>query len=228
MSFLNQLKQQAQERQAQERQDVAEMERRIAVTEAACTIGWRYLEDMGRQLDVLRPLSNQRYVIDSRCIVESLPLTNFVGDIRKQRLRLGPLSERELVHHVLLRAELRSGREVELTKVFPTEIDKVQARLAQAGIQCIGESVRDEEGRFQAMRFRFYADITASVRMVPLHDEGRVQFEIRNLDGLSTVNATFAAFEVTAGRLDELAKWWVGQPHRFLDGAAELRRHEPA
>ena len=64
--------------------------------------------------------------------------------------------------------------------------------------------------------------------MVPLHDEGRVQFEIRNLDGLSTVNATFAAFEVTAGRLDELAKWWVGQPHRFLDGAAELRRHEPA
>jgi len=32
---------------------------------------------------------------------------------------------------------------------------------------------------------------------------------------------------MTTERLDELAKWWMGQPHRFLDGALEVQRTEP-
>jgi hypothetical protein len=229
MSFLDQLKQQAQQRQAQDRHDVAEIERRIAMTEAACATAWRYLDEMGRQLDVLQPVSRHRYVIDNRCIVESLPLTGFTGDIRKQTVQLGPLAERSLVQHVILRAVLRSGREVELSKDFPPEIDKLEGRLKQAGIQALGDSLRDAEtGRFEAMRFRFVADIAVTVRVLPLHEEGQVQFELKNLDGLSTVTATFAAFDITSARLDELAKWFVGQPHRFLEGAVSQRRHEPA
>lgn len=228
MSFLDQLKQQAQARQAQDRHDHAEIERRIGMTEAACAGAWRYLNDLGRQLDVLQPVSRQRYMIDARCVVEGLPMVDFVGDIRKQRVQLGPLAERDLVHHVVLRATLRSHREVELSKDFPPEIEKLEGRLAQAGIQCLGERERDaESGHFRAMRYRFSPDIVLAVRVLPLHDEGQLRFEVQNLDGLSTVSASFAAAEVTSARLDELAKWWVGEPHRFLDGALAVRRHEP-
>lgn len=228
MSFLDQLKQQAQARQAQDRKDHAEIERRLGLTEAACAAVWRYLNDLGRQLDVLQPVSRQRYLLDARCVVEGLPLVDFVGDIRKQRVQLGPLAERDLVHHVVLRATLRGGREVELSKDFPPEIEKLEARLAQAGIQCLGERLRDPEtGNFRAMQYRFTPDIAVAVRVTPLHEEGQLRFEVQNLDGLSTVTASFPAFEVTTARLDELAKWWVGEPHRFLDGALGLRRHEP-
>lgn len=228
MSFLDQLKQQAQARQAQERQDLGEIERNTAMTEAACATVWRYFSDLGRQLDVLQPVSRQRYVLDSRCVLEGLPMREFFGDIRKQRVQLGPLAERELVQHMLLRATLRSGREVVLSKDFVPEIEKIQGRLAQAGIQCVGEHERDAgNGRFLAAHFRFTADIVALTRVVPLHEQGQLRFEIQNLDGLASVTASFKAFDVTSARLDELARWWVGEPQRFLDGALEVRRHEP-
>jgi len=228
MSFLDQLKQQAQARQAQDRQDIGEIELRTSMAEAACTTVWRYFSDLGRQLDVLQPVSRHRYVLDTRCVLDGLPLVDFAGDIRKHRVQQGPLLDRELVQHVVLRAILRSGREVALSKDFVPEIEKIQGRLAQAGIQCVGEHERDPaNGRFLAAHFRFTANIVAFTRVVPLHEQGQLRFEMQNLDGLASVTATFNAYEVTQGRLDELAKWWVGEPHRFLDGALEVRRHEP-
>ena len=78
-----------------------------------------------------------------------------------------------------------------------------------------------------AKSYAFTADLTAGVRVLPLHEEGRLQFVIRNLDGLATIKASFAAQEVTIARLDELAKWWVGQPQHFLEGAQGVQRIEP-
>jgi hypothetical protein len=124
---------------------------------------------------------------------------------------------------------LESGREFDLAKDFPPEIEKLEARLAQAGIHCPGERVNDpDSGRFVQMRFRFVADVVIGVRVEPLHESGQLRFVLRNFDGLGTVTATFAAPEVTTGRLDDLAKWWLGQPQRFLDGAVAVQRSEPA
>lgn len=128
----------------------------------------------------------------------------------------------------MLSARLASGRTVRVAKDFSPEIEKLEARLAQAGIRCPAESLREPDtGRFIENRYEFVADLVASVRVLPLHDEGRLQFVIHNLDGLSTIQASFAAHQITTARLDELARWWVGEPQRFLDGAADVRRSEP-
>ena len=49
---------------------------------------------------------------------------------------------------------------------------------------------------------------------------------LRNLDGLETVECELPAHLVNQARLDDLARWWVGEPNGFLDGALELRRSE--
>jgi hypothetical protein len=77
------------------------------------------------------------------------------------------------------------------------------------------------------MRYEFDADIAAGARMVPDHDGGTLEFTVHNLDGLGSVVAQFSALEVGSQRLDELAKWLVGQPHRFLAGALSVRHIEP-
>jgi hypothetical protein len=62
---------------------------------------------------------------------------------------------------------------------------------------------------------------------VPNHDAGTLRFSFSNLDELETVECEFAPHEVgQSRRLDELARWWLGEPNRFLDGAAQLRRIE--
>ena len=47
-----------------------------------------------------------------------------------------------------------------------------------------------------------------------------------NLEGFETVTVQFPAFEVGSQRLDELARWIVGEPNGFLRGGQQLRRVE--
>ena len=68
---------------------------------------------------------------------------------------------------------------------------------------------------------------TAVVRMLPDHDTGldpvpgRQPRRLRDGDG-----AVFPAFEVGSQRLDELARWIVGEPNGFLRDGQHLRRVE--
>lgn len=228
MGFLDELKNKALAQEAKLREDGAQVARHTAQVEAACAQAWRYLEELGRQLHVLKPPCTTRFVIDPRAVVSGMRYTDFTSDIRRKRIDLGPLSAPEVVDHMVVSARLVSGQSFRLAKDFPPEIARLEARLAQGGIRCIGEPVRDPAtGRFLQNRYDFVADLVTGVRVLPLHEQGRLQFVIQNFDGLLTTKATFDAEQITSARLDELAKWWVGEPHRFLDGAVEVLRIEP-
>ena len=74
------------------------------------------------------------------------------------------------------------------------------------------------------MRYTFIADFAASVLITPDHDRAVLLFSASNLDGLEQATVEFDAAEVDERRLDELARWIVGEPNRFLDGGHGLRR----
>lgn len=228
MSFLDDLKQQADTLRRQSHGDLAAIERSSALVESACETVWRYLDELGRQLQVLQPVSPARYAFDGRTVLGGLRFCDFAADLRKKRVPRGPLAEVEVVERIVLMARLVSGQRLELAKDFPPEIERLEARLAQAGVQCIGLPVRDPgTGRYLETRFEFTADLVAGVRVFPEHEEGRLRFVVQNLDGLASVEGSLSAHEVTTARLDELARWWVGQPQRFFAGAQGLRRIEP-
>lgn len=47
--------------------------------------------------------------------------------------------------------------------------------------------------------------------MIP--DSTWIQFQIVNLEGFETARVQFPAFEAGGARLDELARWIIGQPN---------------
>jgi len=135
------------------------------------------------------------------------------------------LRSMEVFDHVVLNFQAKTGQRFSLAKDFPPEIEKLESRLSQCGAKFDSEIVRDPlNGRFIEKRFEFVADFHCSVRILPDHDNGRIVFQILNLDGFETVNVTFAAFEVGSARLDDLARWIVGEPNSFLQGGEALRR----
>ena len=81
-----------------------------------------------------------------------------------------------------------------------------------------------QTGRFVETRFDIQADFRAWVKIVPDHDSGWVQFQLVNLDGFETVSISLPAFEIGSARLDELARWIVGEPNTFLRDGQNLRR----
>ena len=76
------------------------------------------------------------------------------------------------------------------------------------------------------MRYTLPVDFTLAVRVTPDHDIGWLNFQLANLDGFETVTVDFRATEVGSARLDELARWLVGERHQFLAGGQNLRRVE--
>jgi hypothetical protein len=223
VGFLDDLKRQADAVKAQHTTDDRALERNAALADAAAKSANTYFIVLAQQLNVLRPLSKATYRLDRRQVCTGLQLCDFRDDARRKRLRGD-----EVYDHTVLRWRIASGAALALTKNFLPDIEQLEARLRQGGVQADAEAVRNPlNAKLQEMRYQFVADFHASVLVTPNHDTGQVRFELVNLDGLETVSVDFPAFEVGTARLDDLAHWILGEPHAFLKGGQNLRRVEP-
>ena len=222
MGYLDDLKRQADEARARQTVDSAALERNSLVADSACQAAARYLASLAQQLNVLQPVSKAVFRFDARNVFRDLKLSHFRADSRMKRHRGA-----EVFDHVALAFDLRTGKRITVSKDFPPEIAKVEARLAQCGIEFHSEALYDsEDGRFLEKRYEFVADFHGAVRIVPDHDTGWIQFQVVNLEGFETVWVSFPAFEVGTARLDDLARWIVGQPNGFLRDGQAIRRVE--
>jgi hypothetical protein len=222
VSFLDDLKRQAEAAKAQQQTDSASAERNTLLADIACKTAFTYLSTLAQQLEVLQPVSKSTYVLDKRHSFNGLRMGEFRVDARRKRVR-----DAEVFDHVALQCKLKSGQALAITKDFLPDIERLEPRLRQCGAQVNSEAVRNPaNGKLLEMRYRLVADFVLTVRVSPDHERGRVRFQLANLDGLETVTVEFPAFEIGTARLDELARWLVGEPNDFLKGGQQLRRVE--
>ena len=220
MGYLEDLKRQADDLLAQQRQDIGALQRNTLLTDAACQTTSRYLATLARQLNVLQPVSKTIWRLDRKTSFSQLRFTDFRADARMKKLR-----DAEVFDRVVLSFAAKTGTRVTLAKDFPPEIEKLESRLRQCGAEYDSEVVRDPAtGKFVEKRFELVADFQSSIRVLPDHDSGRIVFHVANLDGFETVSVVFPAFEVGSARLDELARWINGEQHAFLRDGQHVRR----
>jgi hypothetical protein len=222
VGYLDELKRQADAAKARLTVDGGAFERNTLVTDAACRSTFRYFSTLAQQLNVLQPVSKAEYRLDATAVFKGLRLTDFRADSRQRKLR-----DAEVFDHVILAFRMKSGTSVTLGKDFPPAIEKLESRLTQCGAIFQSDIIRDPNtGKFVEKRFEIAADFHGTVRLIPDHDNGWIQFQVVNLDGFETVTIEFPAFEVGSARLDDLARWIVGEPNAFLRDGERLRRVE--
>jgi hypothetical protein len=222
VGYLDELRRQADAAKSQSTLDIGALERNALVTDAACQSAFRYLASLAQQLNVLQPVTKAEFRLDKSTAFKKLRRTDFRADSRLRKLR-----DTEVFDYVVLGFDMKSGQRITLSKDFPPAIDKLESRLAQCGATYESEVLRDPfNGRFLEKRYEIAADFHGTIRLIPDHDSGWIQFQIVNLDGFETVTVQFPAIDVGASRLDELARWIVGEPNAFLNGGHQLRRVE--
>jgi len=223
VSFLDKLKQDAEQLRSHQNLSQTERDALVLETEAACLTAFRYWVDLSKQLNVLRPAPRGRFVLDSKNAIEGLRFGQYRADIRKK----GLASTHDQTDHVALYCSLGTGQTLKLVKDFLPDMEKLEARLTQAGIRCQPEPIRNPDtGKLLEVRYEFVADITAGVRLTPNHDNATVQFQVNNLDGLVRWLVQFEARQVDTALLDELSKWLVGQPNDFVKRGKVLELKE--
>lgn len=227
MGYLDDLKKQAAAITERQRIDEAAFERNASVTDAACKATFHYWLDLARQLNVLHPPVPQRFAFDNRHVLDGvldrLRFDDFRVDARRK-----PMRNLEVYDHVVIGCWVRGGKRMSITKDFPPDMERLEARLTQAGVVVLADVQRDlETGKFRSARYDFEADVRVGVRLHPDHEQGRVQFAAQNFEGLATLFVEFAAADVGTPLLDELAKWWLGEPNGFVAAGKIVRLLEP-
>ncbi len=222
MGFLDDLKRQADDAKARLNTDTGQLDRNAMLADVACKTASSYFSTLVQQLNVLQPRSKVTYRLDRRNTFAALPLCEFRADARRKKLRGA-----DVFDHVALRWRLKSDTRLSLVKNFLPDIEQIESRLRRSGAQFHAETVRNPEtNKLQEMRYDLVADFEAAVNITPDHDGARLRFELVNLDGFETVTVEFPAFEVGTARMDELARWIMGEPNGFLTGGQGLRRVE--
>lgn len=225
MSFLEELKRQAAS-SAVAVSSAADAEiraRNARLAQGALRLTHDYWKEMVEQLNVIRPASPARYLLDGRRPVEDLRCANF----RVVPVTRASHGSEVIYESVVLAWQVGNGRKTTIDKELPAEADRVRAALRQGGIQMHESQRRDPaSGRPLGTRFEFVADVAASIRVVPLPDSGRVRLVCSNLDQLERIEAEFPAVGMRPRQLDEIGRWIVGQPHRVLEYASDVRRFQ--
>jgi hypothetical protein len=214
VSFLKQLKEQANALQNLQTAQLLNLEANAEPTEWACQVVWRYLQDLARQLSVLTP-DAPRFSLDGKTPWPQMKLADFRADFRKKKLR-----DKEVYDYIAMgwdivpKVGLPMGGSVSVN--FPPELERVQKRLAFGHVEHEQKNLRHpEKNTLQAIYFEYVTKARGNVTVTADHDHGLI-FRLANADGFGVVTSTWAAPKIDHSLMDELAKMVVAQPNRFL------------
>jgi hypothetical protein len=215
MSFLDQLKSQANALQSQRNQQETRLEEYTTQTESACRQILSYLQELARQLNVLEPAAPP-FTLDGKTSWPAMKLCDFRVDARRKKLR-----DREVFDYVAMGWQVvpQVGRPVSgAVKVnFPPDLERVESRLSWGSVKHERKEVRHpEKNTLQAVVFEYLTQTRGYVTITADHDKGQLSFRLVNTAGFELLNSPWPAAKITTSVLEELAKRICGQPNRFV------------
>jgi hypothetical protein len=215
MSFLNELKNQAQALQNQQLGDQTSVAANTETVEIACKVALKYLQDLTAQLNVITPAAHGSYSLDGKTQWPALKLTSFRCDARKKMLR-----SKEVVDYVAIGWNIVPSAgpvaQHSVTVNFPPDLERVTQRLATGQVRHERKEQRHPDtNKLQAYRFEYETASAGSLTLTPEHDVGQVAFRVCNVGGFQILQTRYPASQINQGLLDELAKLLVGQSSRF-------------
>ncbi len=215
MSFLSELKTQANALQNQQHGATQDLAANTAATELACKITSKYLQDLCSQLNIIQPPAHGSYSLDGKTQFPALALQQFRCDARQKMLRNAQVHDYIGMGWDLLPTTGKVANH-SVTVNFPPDLERVAQRLATGQVQHARKELRHPDtNKLQAYVFEYTTHVRGSVLVTPDHDRGELTFRVANVGGFELQTAKYPAGQVNQALLDELAKKLVGQFSRF-------------
>ncbi|HSH89343.1 MAG TPA: hypothetical protein VK996_05130 [Ramlibacter sp.] len=214
MSFLNQLKTQANALQTQQTQVQADLEENTRQAEDASRHTLSYFHDLARHLNVIEP-KGPRFSLDGKTAWPAMKFIDFRVDSRRKTLR-----NLEVFDYIAMgwRIVPQVGAPVGgvVTVNFPPDLARVENRLASGMVKHERKELRHpEKNTLQAIQFEYVTETRGNVVVTPDHDKGQLDFRLLNANGFDVVKTSWPAARLKSDVLDELAKLIVGEANHF-------------
>jgi hypothetical protein len=211
MGFLDQLKSQAnsliEEKQAQHTQLTANAE----TVDARMRQTFSYLNDLAKQLEIIKPPSAQAFELHGVGKFDQLALADFFADYRKKNF-----NDSEVFDIVTFQFKHHSPRNLVLKKDMPHQIAQCEDALWRHNLKFQREDIRNEAGKMRWTEFTISCSVNADASVQGDYERALLIFKLKNFERFETVTVAFHAPTFGEPLLEDFARMIVGQPNRFL------------
>jgi hypothetical protein len=207
MGLLDDLKKQADMAKSQQLSQQSMRQESLKLVEAKMHQTFLYLNDLLKQLAVLKPTNPTAYSIPGIGDFQNLEFAESFIDYRKKKI-----FEKDYYDVITFFIKWTAPASLTLERDMPAAMQKVRDVLWNCGVKFTEEEIKKPGGGFQKMKFTVPNSITCDITVAADHDNGRLAVKGKHFLRLGADELRIPAGDVNEALLEEFAKMLIGQP----------------
>ena len=210
MGLLEDLKRQAGAQRERESALARDVHDNVLLVDDAMHRSFLYLNDLVKQLNVLKLPSPRAFDITPGVRFEGMRLAEFFIDYRKKLVL-----DRERYNTISLTFQYRSDQVLKARKELPPMITRFENILRAAGASFEVKEARNDRQMVTHADFAIPCDLRAGITARAEHETGTIRFTIRNVERLGAFDLVFRAEEIDDPLLEGCARYILGESNTF-------------
>jgi len=207
MGLLDDLKKQADMVKSQQLSRQSMLQESIKLVEDKMNQTFLYLNDLLKQLAVLRPTNPMVFSIPGIADFQNLVFAESFIDYRKKKIY-----DKDYYDVINFFIRWASPESLIIERDMPATIQKVRDVLWNFGLKFTEEEIKKHGSGFQKMKFVVPHTVTCDITISADHENARLAVKGKNFLRLGADELRIPAGDVNEALLEEFAKMLIGQP----------------
>ncbi len=209
MGLLDDLKKQADALKAQDVDRTESMRATAVAVDHALRRSFLYLNDLGKQLNVVQMPSPFAFDIPTVGKIDGLVIKDFFVDFRSKHF-----IDRDYYGEVQVGYRCSSDK-ILTVKKGPEDMEKFRDFLWQSNIEHQSEQFRDQRKVITHEIFRVKCDFRLQAKVEGDHESGRLKIVTKNVGAFEMDIFGVLALEMNNQAVEEFAKYLIGRPNNW-------------
>ncbi len=209
MGLLDDLKKQADAVKQQDVDRTESMRASAVAVDHALRRSFLYLNDLGKQLNVVQMPSPFAFDIPTVGKIDGLVIKDFFVDFRSKHF-----IDRDYYGEVQVGYRCASDK-ILTVKKGPEEMEKFRDFLWQSNIEHKSEQFRDPRKVITHEVFRLKCDFRVQAKVEGDHETGRMKIVTKNVGAFEMDIFNLLALEMNNQAVEEFAKYYLGRPNNW-------------
>ena len=211
MGLLDDLKKQADDLKAKDTDRTESMRSTAVAVDHALRRVFLYMNDLGKQLNVVQMPSPFKYHLQSVGDIDGLVLKDFFCDFRSKHFI-------DKDYYGEVHCAYRNWSDKVLTvKKGPDEMEKFRDVLWQSNIEHKSEQFRDQRKVITHEVFKINCEFRVQAKIEGDHETGKIKIVTKNVGALEVDLFMMMALEFNEKEVEEFANYFIGRPNNWTD-----------
>ena len=211
MGLLDDLKKQADALKAQDTDKTESLRATAVAVDHALRRTFLYLNDLGKQLNVVQMPCPFTYKIPNVADVNGLIVKDFFCDFRSKHF-----IDKDYYGEVHVAYRAWSDKTLTVKK-GPDDMEKFRDLLWQSNIEHKSEQYRNERKVITHEVFKLNCDFRVQAKVEGNHETGRIKIVSKNVGGFEVDLFNLLASEMNDHAVEEFAKYLIGRPNEWTE-----------